>query len=145
MNEHIPLLVAHRGYPHRYPENTMEGIVAALQSGACFVEFDVQLSADGVPVVIHDQSLQRTAGLDLSVLDTNFIDLKQHCVGEADRFKDHYSDARIPALDEIVDLFNSWPKAQAIVEIKRDSLRRFGRFKDQLSLKRPNLLMLIPH
>lgn len=127
MSESIPQLVAHRGYPSRFPENTREGITAALQAGACFVEFDIQLSADGVPVVIHDQNLLRTAGLDLSVLDTSFSDLKNICVGEATHFNDRYSNAKLPALDDIVDLFSDWPRAQAVVEIKRTSLRRFGR------------------
>lgn len=127
MIKDIPLLVAHRGYPSRYPENTLEGIAAALQSGACFVEFDVQLSADGVPVVIHDQNLQRTAGVDLSVLETSFSGLKNICVGEATQFNDRYNNAKLPALDDIVKLFGDWPRAQAVVEIKRSSLRRFGR------------------
>ncbi|MFT7458990.1 MAG: glycerophosphoryl diester phosphodiesterase [Planctomycetota bacterium] len=126
MIETVPTLVAHRGYPHRYPENSMEGILAALKSGACFVEFDIQLSADGVPVVIHDENLLRTAGLDLSVLDTNFSELKAVCIGEESRFADLYSNAFLPSLDEIVDLFADWRYSQAVVEIKRHSLRRFG-------------------
>ena len=127
MNDHIPLLVAHRGYPTRFPENSLEGITAALKAGACFVEFDIQLSADGVPVVIHDQNLLRTAGLDLSVLDTSFSDLKNICVGEATHFNNRYSNAKLPGLDDIVELFSDWPRAQAVVEIKRSSLRHFGR------------------
>ena len=43
----IPQLVGHRGYMAEYPENTLVGIEAALQTGACLVEFDVQMSGQG--------------------------------------------------------------------------------------------------
>ncbi len=127
MNEAIPLLVAHRGYPTRYPENTLEGITAALKSGACFVEFDVQLSADAVPVVIHDQNMRRTAGVDLSVLDSSFEELSRYSVGETEHLHNRFENAHLPSLQELVELFKEWPKAQAVVEVKRSSLRHFGR------------------
>ena len=47
----IPELVAHRGYPQHYPENTLIGIEAAITAGARFIDVDVQLSADRVPVL----------------------------------------------------------------------------------------------
>ena len=58
----IPQLVAHRGYPEHFPENTRIGIEAAIRAGARLVEIDVQLSADEVAVLLHDQNLQRVAG-----------------------------------------------------------------------------------
>jgi glycerophosphoryl diester phosphodiesterase len=126
MSQSIPFLVAHRGYPLCYPENSREGILAALRSGACFVEFDMQFSADGIPVVIHDEFLDRTAGRNLSVLDTRFSDLKQISVGETDRFGGRFNHSLLPSLEEIVEIFTDWPHAQAVVEIKRHSLKRFG-------------------
>jgi len=123
----IPMLVAHRGYPSSFPENTLEGITAALEAGACIVEFDVQLSADGVPVVIHDQDLKRTADVDLCVLDTGITGLKRVSVGEPARFGDTFPNVRIPTLDEVIALLQRWPGTEAFVEIKRTSLRRFGR------------------
>ena len=57
-----PLLVAHRGYPARFPENSLEGITAALQAGAAYVELDVQSLADGTLVLFHDPTLLRTTG-----------------------------------------------------------------------------------
>ena len=53
----IPELVAHRGYALHYPENTLIGIEAAIRAGARYVEVDVQLSADKVPVLFHDRTL----------------------------------------------------------------------------------------
>ncbi|MCW3159108.1 glycerophosphodiester phosphodiesterase family protein [Micropruina sonneratiae] len=51
---------AHRGASARQPENTIAAFVAAMEAGADGVELDVQLSADGVPVVIHDEKVERT-------------------------------------------------------------------------------------
>lgn len=55
-----PLVVAHRGASGQAPENTLAAFRLAIGQGAAAVECDVQLSADGVPVVIHDGSVDRT-------------------------------------------------------------------------------------
>ena len=55
-----PLVVAHRGASARCPENTLEAFDAAVSAGADVVELDVRLTADGVPVVLHDYDLSRT-------------------------------------------------------------------------------------
>jgi glycerophosphoryl diester phosphodiesterase len=55
-----PAIVAHRGDAEHFPENTLPALEAAWRRGIVHVEFDVQLSADGVPFVIHDASLERT-------------------------------------------------------------------------------------
>lgn len=52
--------LAHRGYPLKYPENTMLGFRKALELGFSHLELDVQLTKDGVPVVIHDPTVNRT-------------------------------------------------------------------------------------
>ncbi|WKB37060.1 glycerophosphodiester phosphodiesterase family protein [Terrilactibacillus sp. S3-3] len=57
----MPIAIfAHRGLSIEYPENTMSAFKAAEQAGADGIELDVQLSKDGVPVIIHDESLERT-------------------------------------------------------------------------------------
>ena len=55
-----PLIIGHRGASAHAPENTLAAFRVALDAGADGVEFDVQLSKDGVPVVIHDDTLERT-------------------------------------------------------------------------------------
>ena len=55
-----PLVFAHRGGAKLAPENTMPAIDNGMSLGADGLEIDVQLSADGIPVVIHDQTLDRT-------------------------------------------------------------------------------------
>jgi glycerophosphoryl diester phosphodiesterase len=61
----MSIVCGHRGLgPTRasgsFPENTIESIEAAIEAGATMVEFDVQLSADDVPVLMHDDTLDRT-------------------------------------------------------------------------------------
>ena len=56
----LPKLVGHRGAAALAPENTLAGFRAAAAAGVTGVEFDVRLSADGIPVVIHDATLERT-------------------------------------------------------------------------------------
>lgn len=122
----IPRLIAHRGYARRYPENTLLAVDAALRAGACFIEVDVQLSADGVPVLSHDAELWRTADVTGSVLEMAAAELGQIAVGEPRRFGDVYPEARIPTLAALVDLLKEWPDAAAFIEIKEESLQRFG-------------------
>lgn len=58
----LPRIIGHRGAAGIAPENTLAGFRAARAAGARWVEFDVRLSADGVPVVIHDSTLERITG-----------------------------------------------------------------------------------
>lgn len=57
--DHIPVL-GHRGICARYPENTLVSFEAALQLGVDLIEFDINITKDGVPVVIHDNAIDRT-------------------------------------------------------------------------------------
>lgn len=58
-----PLRLAHRGDWRHAPENTLDALVAAMAIPACDgVEFDVQVSADGVPILLHDDTLERVQG-----------------------------------------------------------------------------------
>ena len=60
MSDGRPLIIAHRGFAHRVPENTIASVRAALELPVDGVEVDVFLSADGVPVVMHDPTVDRT-------------------------------------------------------------------------------------
>lgn len=120
----IPTLVAHRGWPARYPENSLEGIAAARDAGAACIEFDVQIAADGVPVVVHDDNLRRTAGVDRPVLETPSAQLRTATIGQRDRFGDAYATARLPTLAEAVALLRQRPPDIVFIEIKRASLRK---------------------
>ncbi|MFH9660525.1 glycerophosphodiester phosphodiesterase [Streptomyces sp. NPDC017248] len=56
--------VAHRGDPYRFRENTLDSLRSALGRGADAVEIDVRLTRDGVPVLLHDETLRRLWGVD---------------------------------------------------------------------------------
>jgi glycerophosphoryl diester phosphodiesterase len=94
-------IIAHRGYSAIAPENTIPAFLAALQHGAHSVEFDVQLSADRVPVAFHDITLDRIAGISGSVADLTLSQLQQLDVGS--RFDDRFADTRIPTLSQVLD------------------------------------------
>ncbi len=115
-------LIAHRGWPARYAENSLAGIRAVLEAGATRVEFDVQLTADLQPVVLHDDRLERLSGRPDRISDLRLDQLDEiRIAGPGD---DHQPIAR---LDEILATFGHHPAATAFVELKRGSIRRFGR------------------
>jgi glycerophosphoryl diester phosphodiesterase len=56
----VSLIIAHRGASHDAPENTITAFALAAEQGADGIELDVQLSADGIPVIMHDSTVDRT-------------------------------------------------------------------------------------
>ncbi|MCK4586418.1 MAG: glycerophosphodiester phosphodiesterase, partial [Gammaproteobacteria bacterium] len=106
-------LIAHRGYSECYPENTLVGLKAALDAGADCIEFDVQFSKDGVPIVIHDDNLIRTTKVDGLVNQTAAAQLITICAGEEQRFGDQFNNEFIPTLTAVLELLTQWPKATA--------------------------------
>ncbi|HEX7416658.1 MAG TPA: glycerophosphodiester phosphodiesterase family protein [Steroidobacteraceae bacterium] len=119
-------LVAHRGNAHECPENTLPALRSALDLGARFLEIDVQLSADGVPVVTHDEKLTRTAGIDRSVFDLSAQELAQIEVAERGRFGARFAGTLLPMLTDVLELLEGRPEVTLFVEIKRASLGHFG-------------------
>lgn len=122
----LPQLVAHRGNAHEFPENTLPALRSALEMGASYVEFDVHLTADRVPVVMHDANLKRCAGIDRDALELSWTELSSISVGEVERFSDRYTDVCIPSLTQVVELLSGFPQATAFVELKRTSLHKYG-------------------
>lgn len=95
-----PTITAHRGDSAVAPENTLPAFESAIHNLADFAELDVQLSRDGVPVVIHDYDLKRLAGTDRQVSELTLRELKQLDVGRW--FSPAYQNTRIPTLDEVI-------------------------------------------
>ncbi len=71
----LPKVIGHRGAAAHAPENTLTSFREARRRGASWVETDVRLTADGVPVLVHDESLKRTMGVDRLVAETRRADL----------------------------------------------------------------------
>ncbi|MDZ4773463.1 MAG: glycerophosphodiester phosphodiesterase family protein [Planctomycetota bacterium] len=123
----VPELVAHRGYALRCPENTLVAMESAIAAGAHFVECDVQLSADGFPVLMHDRTLERMCGVKVAVHDMSLADLRALSCGERAKFGSKFASEGIASLAGFVQLLRRHPHVTAFVEIKRVSIERFGR------------------
>lgn len=121
-----PAVVAHRGYAGRYPENTVLALAAAVAYGARFLEFDVQLTRDGIPIVCHDETLQRCGNDPRRVLDVDWAELRGTAVGEATRFGNQFSGVTLSSLAEVADHLRQWPATTSFVEIKEHSTKQFG-------------------
>jgi len=124
--ERLIHLVAHRGDAREFPENTLPAFTSALNLGVRFLELDVHLSADGIPVVIHDHQLARTTGRRGVVFDLRAEEIAQIDAGEPQRFGDRFQGTRIPLLTDVLALIKGRPEVTVFVEIKRASLTRFG-------------------
>ncbi len=122
----VPPLVAHRGYTLHYPENTLTGIEAAIRAGAGYVEIDIQLSSDQIPVLFHDHTLKRICGVDGAIHDYTLEQLKHFKAMEFNRFGYKYATERIPTLAEFAQLLARYPEVTAFIEVKREGLQRFG-------------------
>lgn len=91
-----PWVVGHRGAMGHAPENTMTSFEEALSLGADMLEFDVRLSKDGVPVVVHDANLDRTSNKPLNVADLSSKDILDLDAGSW--FDLRFAGERIPRL-----------------------------------------------
>jgi glycerophosphoryl diester phosphodiesterase len=123
----LPEIIAHRGNAIEFPENTLQSLASAVELGVRHVEFDVQLTADKVPVVVHDADLVRVGGRPDRVNEMTWADLAETPVGEIARFGNRFAFTYPPSLAQVIDALTSWEGVTAYVEIKRESLRRFGR------------------
>ena len=121
----VPQLVAHRGYLHRYPENTWRSLEAALRAGACWLEFDIQLCRDGEFILLHDDNFERTAGINRSVfdIDSHHTDISVH---EPLRFGDRFASTPVSTLSDVLCKLTAYPAARALVEVKQESIDRWG-------------------
>ncbi|MEP7356598.1 MAG: glycerophosphodiester phosphodiesterase family protein [Anaerolineales bacterium] len=115
---HTPLILGHRGASAYAPENTLSAFKLALAQGADGVELDVTLSADGVAVVIHDDSLDRTTSGHGPVGAQSLAALKQLTAGYPARFGQQFRDEKLPTLAEV--FAGLPPEAIVNVELKRD-------------------------
>ncbi len=122
-----PELVAHRGNVADFPENTLPAFKSALDAGLGWVELDVQLSADRVPFVIHDATLERTTRVTGDVRTMAADTLAGVDAGEPARFGDRQLATPLPRLAEFASLLAQYPAAQAFIELKRASLQLHGR------------------
>ena len=94
----------HRGYCAKYPVNTMLSYEAAMDLGVDAIEFDVWLTSDKVPVLIHDGNCLRTCGVDVQVRDLTLSEVKKLEPAYEAKFGDTYKGqgVTIPTLEEVL-------------------------------------------
>jgi glycerophosphoryl diester phosphodiesterase len=110
------LIIGHRGFAAKYPENTLAGFSAALKARLTMVELDVRLSRDRHPMVIHDADLIRVAGRHRLVRELTCSELQALDVGAW--FDPAFSDEGVPTLEAVFALVGK--RMRINIEIKAD-------------------------
>lgn len=98
-----PAIFAHRGASLYAPENTLAAFRLAIQQGADAIEMDAKLSKDGYVVIIHDQTLDRTTGVQGRVGEMLLSDIRKLDAGS--HFSPAFRGEPIPTLEEVLAEF----------------------------------------
>ncbi|QQS37456.1 MAG: glycerophosphodiester phosphodiesterase [Ignavibacteriales bacterium] len=111
-----PLVIAHLGAAGYAPENTITAFKMAIESGADAIEIDLRQTKDGVLVVLHDESVDRTTDGKGEVDELTYKELMKLDAGNW--FDENFSGERIPTLKEVLALLND--SIKIIIELKAD-------------------------
>ncbi|MEJ2514146.1 MAG: glycerophosphodiester phosphodiesterase [Gammaproteobacteria bacterium] len=107
-------IVAHRGAAGKAPENTLAAVRQAIADGTDWVEIDVQETADGRVIVVHDSDFMKLAGMPLRVWDGSFEEIRAIDVGSW--FDPAFAGERVPTLEEVLEAVRG--KARLVIELK---------------------------
>ncbi len=116
----LPRVIGHRGAAAHAPENTLAGFACAARLGVRWIELDVQLTSDGVPVVFHDDRLERTTDGRGVLVETSLADLRRLDAGGW--FADRFAGERVPTLAEALSLLVAQGQGLCL-EVKADEAR----------------------
>ncbi len=108
------IIAAHRGAAGKAPENTMASIRQAIEDKADWVEIDVQETADGEVVVIHDSDFMKLSGVNLKVWEGTLEQVQQIDIGSW--FGPEFAGERVPTLREVLKEVHG--KANLVIELK---------------------------
>ena len=115
----VPMIMAHRGYSAKAPENTLPAFKMCMDEGFTAAELDVQMLADGTIVVMHDDNLKRTTGVNRNVWEVTYDEIKD--LDNGSFFSKEFAGTKIPTLDEVLKLCGSGDnKLYLNIEIKRN-------------------------
>lgn len=109
-------ITAHRGSAFKAPENTLSAIEQAIEDGADYIEIDVQITADGVPVLWHDSDMKRIFGLRERISETSFADIRDLDAGTW--FDRQFGDERIATLADAIETVRG--RAGLFIDLKPD-------------------------
>ena len=98
----LPRIMGHRGVAALAPENTLAGLRSAARLGLSWVEFDVMLTRDAVPVLFHDKTLRRTTGRPGRMAETDYAAVKDLDAGAW--FHPDFAGAGVPSLEQAVEV-----------------------------------------
>lgn len=116
----LPRVIGHRGAAAVAPENTLAGIRAAAEAGAAWVEFDIRNTADDVCVLLHDDTLKRTAGDRRKIAAVSSAEIAGLDAGGW--FAPQFAGETLPTLDQTLDELGRLGLG-ANIEIKPDPRR----------------------
>ena len=102
MSLKLPRIIGHRGAAGYAPENTIESIHTAADMGIEWVELDVKLTKDQMPIIFHDDTLERTTNGSGLVAETNYEELKELDCGSW--YGESFIGVHIPTLEEVIDV-----------------------------------------
>ena len=108
-------IAGHRGDRAHFPENTLPALQGVLDSDFDFVETDIQLTADGVPVLFHDVTVDRTTNGIGPLSELTLAELKALDAGSW--YSADFAGLQVPTLEEFLDIFQS-SKKKAMLELK---------------------------
>ncbi|XP_071617655.1 glycerophosphodiester phosphodiesterase 1 isoform X2 [Heliangelus exortis] len=94
--------IAHRGGAHDAPENTLAAIRKAAENGASGVELDLGFTADGVPILMHDETVERTTDGSGRLCDLTFAEIRRLNPSAKHRLRDEFQGEKVPTLREAV-------------------------------------------
>ncbi len=97
----IPQIIGHRGCAGYAPENTLEAIHTAADMGIEWVELDVKLTKDGVPIIFHDDKLDRTTNGTGAVAEATYAEIQELDAGSW--FSESFWGVKIPTLEEAIE------------------------------------------
>lgn len=117
----VPLVIAHRGNSSAAPENTIASFESAIAGGATLVECDVQMSADGHILVIHDPTLDRTSDRTGDVRSLTLAEIQAADASYPQKFGARFSPQRVPTLGQLLAFLDG--RARLMLEIKKESSR----------------------
>ncbi len=98
----LPKLIGHRGVKDLCPENTLESISRAFEIGLNFVEIDVKISRDKIPILLHDDTLDRTTNGSGLAIDYDYENIKKFDAGKF--FYKKNTNIFVPKLEDILGL-----------------------------------------
>jgi glycerophosphoryl diester phosphodiesterase len=119
-------LVGYRGNSAEFPENTLPALRSAIALGVRFIELDVHLSADGVPMVCDEHQLARVTGDDDADTTISGAQMSALDVSQTNRFGERFLGTLIPTLTTALRLLEGRPEITVFVVLGRASVARFG-------------------